>query len=73
GLGMNAKEDKFKSQFKDAKVGQYSLSKRNISGDTEIDAISSATITTTAVTRSVNAGLKVAAEVLYETMNLIDN
>ena len=73
GLGMNAKEDKFKSQFKDAKVGQYSLSKRNISGDTEIDAISSATITTTAVTRSVNAGLKVAEEVLFETMNLVDN
>ena len=59
GLGMNAKEDKFKSQFKDVQVGQFSLSKRNISGDTEIDAISSATITTTAVTRSVNAGLKV--------------
>ncbi len=73
GLGMNAKEDRFKSQFKDAKVGQYSLSKRNISGDTEIDAISSATITTTAVTRSVNAGLKVAEKVLFETMNLVDN
>ncbi|MBQ3911810.1 MAG: FMN-binding protein, partial [Lachnospiraceae bacterium] len=42
-------------------------------GDTEIDAISSATITTTAVTRSVNAGLKVAEKVLFETMNLVDN
>ncbi|MBO7352823.1 MAG: RnfABCDGE type electron transport complex subunit G [Lachnospiraceae bacterium] len=69
GLGMNAKEDKFKSQFKDAKVGQYSLSKRNISGDTEIDAISSATITTTAVTRSVNAGLKVVRELLLNAYN----
>ena len=69
GLGMNAKEDKFKSQFKDAKVGQYSLSKRNISGDTEIDAISSATITTTAVTRSVNAGLKVVRELLLNVYN----
>ena len=69
GLGMNAKEDKFKSQFKDAKVGQYSLSKRNISGDTEIDAISSATITTTAVTRSVNAGLKVVRELLLNVHN----
>ena len=69
GLGMNAKEDKFKSQFKDAKVGQYSLSKRNISGDTEIDAISSATITTTAVTRSVNAGLKVIRELFLNNYN----
>ena len=69
GLGMNAKEDKFKSQFKDAKVGQYSLAKRNISGDTEIDAISSATITTTAVTRSVNAGLKVIRELFLNIYN----
>ncbi len=69
GLGMNAKEDKFKSQFKDAKVEQYSLSKRNISGDTEIDAISSATITTTAVTRSVNAGLKVIRELFLNNYN----
>jgi len=66
GLGMNAKEDKFLSQFKDAEVGQYSLAKRNISGDTEIDAISSATITTTAVTRSVNAGLKVIQEMFLK-------
>ena len=66
GLGMNAKEDKFLSQFKDVRVGQYSLAKRNISGDTEIDAISSATITTTAVTRSVNAGLKVIEEMLLK-------
>ena len=64
GLGMNAKEEKFKSQFRDVEVGQYSLSKRNISGDTEIDAVSSATITTTAVTRSVNAGLRAAQELL---------
>ncbi|MBR4724768.1 MAG: FMN-binding protein [Lachnospiraceae bacterium] len=64
GLGMNAKEEKFKSQFRDAEVQQYSLKKRNIAGTTEIDAISSATITTTAVTRSVNAGLRAAQEML---------
>ena len=62
GLGMNAKEETFRSQFRGASVRQYSLSKRNISGDTEINAISSATITTTAVTRSVNAALEVVWE-----------
>lgn len=65
GLGMNAKEEGFKSQFREAKVGQYSLAKRNISGDTEINAISSATITTTAVTRSVNAALKTASDLAF--------
>ena len=73
GLGMNAKEEKFKSQFKDVQVGQFSLSKRNISGDTEIDAISSATITTTAVTRSVNAGLKVVQDLLLVNWNELNN
>ncbi len=57
GLGMRAKEEAFKSQFSNATVGRYSLTKRKISGDTEVDAISSATITTTAVTRMVDAGL----------------
>lgn len=61
GLGMKAKEAAFKDQFVNATVSQYSLSKRNIPGDVEIDAISSATITTTAVTRMVNAGLKIGS------------
>lgn len=59
GLGMKAKDSKFKDQFKNVKSASYSLSKRNIPGDVEIDAISSATITTTAVTRMVNAGQKI--------------
>lgn len=62
GLGMKAKNDDFKSQFAGAKVGQFSLAKRNISGDTPIDAISSATITTTAVTRTVNAALSISSK-----------
>lgn len=69
GLGMNAKEEKFKSQFRDVEAGQFSLAKRNISGDKEVDAISSATITTTAVTRSVNAGLKVVQELFLKNWN----
>ena len=71
GLGMKAKDDDpdkqsdFKDQFKGVQPGSYKLTKRNInmSGTTEIDAISSATITTSAVTNMLNAGLLVAASI----------
>ena len=63
GLGMKAKDAAFKDQFKGANTDSYSLSKRNIKGSTEIDAISSATITTTAVTNMLNAGLKAASSI----------
>ena len=71
GLGMKAKDDDpdkqgdFKDQFKNVQPGSYKLTKRNInmSGTTEIDAISSATITTSAVTNMLNAGLIVAASI----------
>ncbi|MCR5206736.1 MAG: RnfABCDGE type electron transport complex subunit G [Lachnospiraceae bacterium] len=71
GLGMKAKDDDpdkdsdFKDQFKGVQPGSYKLTKRNInmSGTTEIDAISSATITTSAVTNMLNAGLMVAASI----------
>ena len=59
GLGMKAKDEEFKGQFRDAYVNRYSFAKKNISGDTEIDAISSATVTTAAVTRMVDAGLAI--------------
>ena len=58
GLGMKAKEDKFKDQFKDKAVTQFSYTKSGASADFEIDAISGATITTKAVTNAVNAGLE---------------
>lgn len=79
GLGMKAKDDDtsndnienpvdFKDQFKGVSVGDagFKLPKRNInmSADIEIHAISSATITTSAVTNIVNAGLKVAASIV---------
>lgn len=63
GLGMKAKDDAFKNQFKDVNTDSFSLEKRNIKGSTPIDAISSATITTTAVTNMLNAGLKAAASI----------
>lgn len=77
GLGMRAKDDDpendnidnpvdFKDQFKGVKPGSYKLTKRNINTvpeATEINAISSATITTSAVTNIINAGLLVAASI----------
>ena len=57
GLGMKAKEDKFKDQFKNKAVSQFTYTKTGASADFEIDAISGATITTKAVTNAVNAGL----------------
>lgn len=57
GLGMKAKDDKFKNQFKDKNVAQFTYTKNGATSDFEIDAISGATITTKAVTNAVNAGL----------------
>ena len=57
GLGMKAKEEKFRDQFKDKTVTQFTYTKTGASADFEIDAISGATITTKAVTNAVNAGL----------------
>ena len=57
GLGMNADTDDFKSQFAGMHVAQVSFTKTGKQNDYEIDAISGATITTTAVTKAVNGGL----------------
>lgn len=57
GLGMNADTDEFKSQFAGMNVASVSFTKTGKQSDYEIDAISGATITTTAVTNAVNAGL----------------
>lgn len=57
GLGMKADEDSFKSQFKEKKVDYFVYEKSGASEDNEINAISSATITTNAVTHGVNAAI----------------
>ena len=54
---MKAKEARFKDQFKDKKVTQFSYTKTGAASDFEIDALSGATITTKAVVNAVNAGL----------------
>ena len=57
GLGMNADTDAFKSQFANKKVEKFTFTKTGSTSDSEIDALSGATITTTAMTNGVNAGV----------------
>ncbi|MBP5159690.1 MAG: RnfABCDGE type electron transport complex subunit G [Lachnospiraceae bacterium] len=66
GLGMKADDESFLGQFRGAVTSSYSLSKAKINGETEIDAISGATVTTKAVTKGVNAGLLFARTYMTE-------
>lgn len=57
GLGMRADEDMFKNQFQDKNVPFFVYSKNGKSKENEIDAISSATVTSNAVTHAVNGAI----------------
>lgn len=57
GLGMKAKEDAFQSQFSNKKVDYFQYTKTGVTADNEVQAISSATITTNAVTHGVNGAI----------------
>lgn len=57
GLGMKAAEEDFMKQFAGKQVESFTYTKNGASSDGEIDAISGATITTSAVVNGVNAGL----------------
>jgi RnfABCDGE-type electron transport complex D subunit/RnfABCDGE-type electron transport complex G subunit len=62
GLGMKATEDEFKSQFVGLSLTKlFTYTKTGKSAENEIDALSGATITTSAVTDGANA----AASVVY--------
>lgn len=56
GLGMRA-EEVLKPQFADKQVEKFEYTKSGAATESQIDAISGATITTNAVTNGVNAGL----------------
>ena len=68
GLGMNATGE-FKDQFAGAKVDGFVHTKNGKSAENEIDAITSATITTQAVTGAVNAGLMFVQE---QILNMVE-
>ncbi len=66
GLGMQA-GDVLVPQFSNKNVESFTYTKSGSSKDSEIDAISGATITTKAVTNAVNGGLRAAYELINET------
>ena len=60
GLGMNADTEEWKAQFRGIQADEIVYTKTGKSAEGEIDAISSATVTTGAVTGAVNAALGLA-------------
>ncbi|MCC3863357.1 RnfABCDGE type electron transport complex subunit G [Terrisporobacter petrolearius] len=64
GLGAKAKEEAFYGQYAGKPATELSVIKSGTPGETEIQAISGATITSTAVTTGVNAAVEV-----YESIN----
>lgn len=62
GLGMNAEEILI-PQFRNVNVSSFSVVKTGATSDSEIDAITSATITSDAITQAVNAGMDVFREI----------
>lgn len=63
GLGMKA-GDVLVPQFANKKVEQFTYTKSGAANDSEIDAISGATITTNAIVNGVNAGLQYVRNLL---------
>ena len=61
GLGANAKRESFRSQYV-GKSGSVALKKQG----GEIDALTGATVTSTAVTRGVNAALQATGELMRQ-------
>ena len=57
---MNADTEEWKAQFRGIQADEIAYTKSGKSADNEIDAVSSATITTKAVTGAVNAALGLA-------------
>lgn len=66
GLGMKAQNEQFKGQFEGKNVESFVYTKSGKSADNEIDAISAATVTTSAVTGSVNGAVHFFRENLME-------
>lgn len=64
GLGMKANEAEFKDQFKDVPLGEISYTKTGSDSANVIDAISGATITTSAVTDGVNSAVTITGLIL---------
>ena len=55
---MREQETEFTDQFKNKSVEQFTVTKTGSQSDSEINALSGATVTSNAVTNAVNAALK---------------
>ncbi len=64
GLGMNAKEASFRDQYKDKAVEHFNLTKSDPTAEEDVQALSGATITSTAMTNAVNAAVVTARSIL---------
>ena len=69
GLGMNANKPEFKAQYADKLVDAFVVTKTGAAADNEIDAITSATVTSNAVTNTVNTAIAYFDQVLGGSAN----
>lgn len=72
GLGMNAADESFLSQYGAERNGLFVVNKEDNAEGTNIDALSGATITTKAVTKGVNAAVIVVMTILENTQEVAD-
>jgi len=64
GLGMQATNASFRNQYVGKQVSEFTVTKTGSTQDSEINALSGATITSKAMTNGVNSGLAYYKEVL---------
>ena len=63
GLGMNAKNDNFKKQYYNKKSEKFTITKTGKQNDQEIDALSGATITSSAFNNAINSALAINQQI----------
>lgn len=63
GLGMNAKNDNFKNQYYHKSVTDFKITKTSKQNEDEIDALSGATITSSAFNNAINGALAINQEI----------
>lgn len=63
GLGMNAKNDNFKKQYYNKKNKAFTITKTGKQNDQEIDALSGATITSSAFNNAINGALAINQQI----------
>ena len=63
GLGMNAKNDNFKNQYYHKSVTDFKITNTDKQNEDEIDALSGATITSSAFNNAINGALAINQEI----------